>query len=124
MGLALGVMAVWQLFIVAWGETSVESSDNGHYRELAKRKSHVSSLSRSLCVLSSPASLHAVIHQRIRRGAMAQHSALLQHRPQQRQRSVDPLRAVEDTALLGRLALGQAAWADGSVSALRFFWEV
>lgn len=38
MGFALAVMAIWQLLIIAWGETSVENSDNTHYRELSKRK--------------------------------------------------------------------------------------
>ncbi|TKY86246.1 hypothetical protein EX895_005071 [Sporisorium graminicola] len=38
MGLALAVMAGWQMILVARGETSVESQDNGHYRELAKKR--------------------------------------------------------------------------------------
>ncbi|CBQ72785.1 conserved hypothetical protein [Sporisorium reilianum SRZ2] len=38
MGLALAVMAGWQMVLVARGETSVESQDNGHYRELAKKR--------------------------------------------------------------------------------------
>ncbi|PWN50230.1 hypothetical protein IE53DRAFT_374726 [Violaceomyces palustris] len=38
MGLALGVMAGWQLILIARGETSVESNDNTHYREVAKRR--------------------------------------------------------------------------------------
>lgn len=38
MGFALAVMSAWQLLIVGWGETSVENSDNTHYRELCKRK--------------------------------------------------------------------------------------
>ncbi|PWN34356.1 zf-DHHC-domain-containing protein [Meira miltonrushii] len=38
MGFALAVMAAWQLLIIGWGETSVENSDNTHYRELSKRK--------------------------------------------------------------------------------------
>ncbi|CDR99550.1 uncharacterized protein SPSC_06113 [Sporisorium scitamineum] len=38
MGLALAVMAGWQMILVARGETSVESQDNAHYRELAKKR--------------------------------------------------------------------------------------
>lgn len=38
MGFALAVMASWQLLIIGWGETSVENSDNTHYREVSKRK--------------------------------------------------------------------------------------
>lgn len=38
MGFCLGVMAIWQLLIIGWGETSVESSDNTHYREVCRRK--------------------------------------------------------------------------------------
>ena len=38
MGFALAVMAAWQILIVGWGETSVENSDNGHYREVCRRK--------------------------------------------------------------------------------------
>ncbi|UZJ54960.1 hypothetical protein CBS101457_004280 [Exobasidium rhododendri] len=38
MGLALAVMAIWQLLIIGWGETSVENSDNAHYREVCRRK--------------------------------------------------------------------------------------
>ncbi|PWY97720.1 hypothetical protein BCV70DRAFT_44563 [Testicularia cyperi] len=38
MGFALAVMAGWQLVLVSRGETSVESNDNGHYRELAKQR--------------------------------------------------------------------------------------
>jgi hypothetical protein len=33
MGFALAVMAIWQLLIIGWGETSVENSDNGEWRE-------------------------------------------------------------------------------------------
>ncbi|SPO26983.1 uncharacterized protein UTRI_10448_B [Ustilago trichophora] len=38
MGLALAVMAGWQVILVGRGETSVESQDNAHYRELAKKR--------------------------------------------------------------------------------------
>ncbi len=38
MALGLGVMAFWQLILVAHGETSVESHDNAHYDTLARRK--------------------------------------------------------------------------------------
>ncbi|CEH12884.1 vacuole protein [Ceraceosorus bombacis] len=38
MGFALAVMAGWQIAIIAWGETSVENSDNSHYREVAKQR--------------------------------------------------------------------------------------
>ena len=38
MGLALAVMTGWQMILVARGETSVESQDNTHYRELAKKR--------------------------------------------------------------------------------------
>ncbi|SNX85423.1 uncharacterized protein MEPE_04132 [Melanopsichium pennsylvanicum] len=38
MGLALGVMAGWQVILIGRGETSVESQDNAHYRELAKKR--------------------------------------------------------------------------------------
>jgi hypothetical protein len=38
MGIGVGVMSVWQVLIVGWGETSVESSDNTHYREVCRRK--------------------------------------------------------------------------------------
>lgn len=38
MGLALAVMAAWQLILVSRGETSVESQDNSHYRQLAKSR--------------------------------------------------------------------------------------
>lgn len=38
MGFALAVMAIWQILIIGWGETSVENSDNSHYRELAQQK--------------------------------------------------------------------------------------
>lgn len=31
MGIGLGVMAIWQLLIIGWGETSVESSDNSEF---------------------------------------------------------------------------------------------
>ena len=38
MGVGLGVMSIWQLVLVAQGETSVESHDNAHYDSLAKRR--------------------------------------------------------------------------------------
>jgi palmitoyltransferase len=38
MGFALAVMAVWQILIVGWGETSVENSDNTHYRQLCRQR--------------------------------------------------------------------------------------
>ncbi|KAJ9480317.1 putative Palmitoyltransferase PFA3 (putative) [Pseudozyma hubeiensis] len=38
MGAALAVMAGWQLILVSRGETSVESQDNTHYRELAEKR--------------------------------------------------------------------------------------
>ncbi|EST04826.1 Zinc finger, DHHC-type, palmitoyltransferase [Kalmanozyma brasiliensis GHG001] len=38
MGFALAVMAGWQMIMVSRGETSVESQDNAHYRELASRR--------------------------------------------------------------------------------------
>ena len=38
MGFALGVMAGWQFILIARGETSVESNDNGHYREVARKR--------------------------------------------------------------------------------------
>ncbi|KAJ1036822.1 hypothetical protein NDA10_005338 [Ustilago hordei] len=38
MGLALFVMAGWQVNLVGRGETSVESQDHAHYRDLAKKR--------------------------------------------------------------------------------------
>lgn len=38
MGFSLAVMAGWQLILISRGETSVESNDNAHYRELAKKR--------------------------------------------------------------------------------------
>ncbi|KDN52919.1 hypothetical protein K437DRAFT_219769 [Tilletiaria anomala UBC 951] len=38
MAVGLGVMSIWQLVLVAHGETSVESHDNAHYDALAKRR--------------------------------------------------------------------------------------
>jgi len=40
-GLAMGVMASWHLYMVAQGETSVETHDNAHYRKLAARRGQV-----------------------------------------------------------------------------------
>jgi len=40
-GFALFVMASWQFWIIARGETSVESSDNDYYRKLAQSKGKV-----------------------------------------------------------------------------------
>lgn len=37
-GLGVGVMAAWQVLLVARGETSVESHDNQHYDMLARRR--------------------------------------------------------------------------------------
>lgn len=38
MGLAVGVLACWHLYLVAKGETSVESQDNAYYRDIAKKR--------------------------------------------------------------------------------------
>lgn len=38
MGFSLLIMAGWQLILVSRGETSVESNDNTHYRELARKR--------------------------------------------------------------------------------------
>jgi palmitoyltransferase len=38
MAVGLGVMSMWQLVLVAHGETSVESHDNAHYEALSKRR--------------------------------------------------------------------------------------
>ncbi|KAN0064581.1 hypothetical protein ACQY0O_002209 [Thecaphora frezii] len=38
MGFALAVMSVWQLYLIARGETSVENSDNAYYRQVASKR--------------------------------------------------------------------------------------
>ena len=38
MGFAVFILAVWHLYLVASGETSVESQDNAHYRSMAKER--------------------------------------------------------------------------------------
>ncbi|KAK9900922.1 zf-DHHC-domain-containing protein [Cystobasidium minutum MCA 4210] len=38
MGFALSVMSLWQLWLVAQNETSVEANDNSYYRKIAKRR--------------------------------------------------------------------------------------
>jgi hypothetical protein len=43
-GFALTVMAAWQLWLIAKGETTVEASDNDYYRHLAKVQGKVRSL--------------------------------------------------------------------------------
>ena len=48
LGLALLVMAVWQLWLIGKGETTVESSDNDYYRQVAKAQGKVSGCTLSL----------------------------------------------------------------------------
>ncbi|CAD6581183.1 MAG: hypothetical protein CYPHOPRED_001508 [Cyphobasidiales sp. Tagirdzhanova-0007] len=38
MAFALAVMSIWQLWLIASNETSVEANDNAYYRKLAKLK--------------------------------------------------------------------------------------
>lgn len=40
-GFALLIMAVWQLWLIASNETTVEANDNDYYRKLAKRRQRV-----------------------------------------------------------------------------------
>jgi palmitoyltransferase len=37
-GCAMTVMASWQLWLIARGETTVEASDNGYYRTLLEKQ--------------------------------------------------------------------------------------
>jgi len=41
LGLAIVIMALWQLWSIGRGETSVEANDNDFYRSLAKARGHV-----------------------------------------------------------------------------------
>ena len=45
--LAVSAMAGWHLYMVAGGETSVETQDHEHYRKIAKQRGEVSTF-RSL----------------------------------------------------------------------------
>jgi palmitoyltransferase len=35
---AVGIMLVWNLWSIAWGETSVEGQDHDQYRKMAKER--------------------------------------------------------------------------------------
>jgi hypothetical protein len=84
MGLALAVMAAWQLLIVGWGETSVENSDNGEHPSREEDGGWRMPLTSITCLLLSsslPRDLppeERRLQQRLRYRLCPQHNALFQ----------------------------------------------
>ena len=112
MGFALAIMAIWQILIIGWGETSVENSDNG---EWARRCPPFTYIPDTLIYPPRPlprglSAKGRRVHQRIRHWFCSKHFSVFQRGHLLKTLVLDPLGTLADGAVFGRMAFQQNDW--------------